>query len=255
MLLWRQWFVIRKNMPDLVGDGLIAVSLQLITLKFFLPAMGMASKWQMPLFVGNMLMLCFTVGYQYGLSVASDIATAKVLYYHTSLPIGPNWVIASYILGSMMSFIALLLPVGVIGFTFLSQEHALQGSLLSALPMFLLVVLFFTLLFTFLGVRFRIEAYMDFMWPRILGPMWTFGCLLFTWHRIHSFSPKISYLFFLSPITYSVEGMRQALLGGSQFLSLELCVGMLSLFCVSLLWWLRSVITCRLDIVTQRAAS
>ena len=104
LLLWRQWFVIRKNMPDMIGDGLIAVSLQLISLKFFLPAMGMSTKWQLPLFVGNMLMLSFTVGYQYGLTVASDIASEKVLYYHITLPVAPQWVLGSYILGAMASF-------------------------------------------------------------------------------------------------------------------------------------------------------
>lgn len=255
LLLWRQWFVVRKNIPDMVGDGLIAVSLQLISLKFFLPAMGMDTKWQLPLFVGNMLMLMFTVGYQYGLSVASDIVSAKVLYYHVALPVRPYVVLLSYILGAMTSFFALLLPVGTIGISFLAHEHALQGSILLGAGMFLLSILFFTLLFTYLGVRFQLDVYLDYMWPRVLGPMWTFGCLLFTWKRIHSFSPKISYLFFLSPVTYCVEGMRQALLGGSQFLSLQLCAGMLSIFCFVLIWLLSSSVYARLDLVTERVSS
>ena len=157
-------------------------------------------------------------------------------------------------MGAMMSFGALLIPVAVIGFSVLTREHALNGSFLLGGVMFLLILLFFSLLFTFLGVRFRIEAYLDFMWPRILGPMWIFGCLLFTWKRIHSFSPKISYMFFLSPVTYCTEWMRNALLGDAQFLSVPLCAGMLSLFCVVLLCWLRSAIRSKLDIVTMRSA-
>ena len=65
-------------------------------------------------------------------------------------------------------------------------------------------------MFTYLSIRFTPNVYLDNMWPRVLGPMFTLGCLLFTWNRIHSFSPKVSYLFLLSPVTYCVEELRHA---------------------------------------------
>ena len=144
MLLLRQWFVICKQLPNMFGDGLVVVSLQIIMLKYFLPAMGMSFQWQFPLFIGNMLMLCFTIGYQYGLGITNDIATHKVIHYHASLPLSPQWAVLSYLCGAIMSFFVLLVPVGCIGGFFLNASAQLNGSFFAIALMLTLNIIFCT---------------------------------------------------------------------------------------------------------------
>lgn len=252
VLLARQWFVVLKRLPEMFIDGGVAVLLQVIMLRFFLPTMGMSTEWQFPLFIGNMLMLCFTVGYQYGLALSHGIETTRVVQYHSCLPLSSVAVVISYLVGAIISFFVLLVPVGCIGGWFLRHHAVFKGDVGTAALMIAVVVLFFTIAFTTLGVRYTPEYFLDHVWPRLLGPMFIFGCLLFTWKRIHSFSPKISYLFLLSPVTYCVEGVRHAILGDPQFLSVPLCIGVIAILSIGLLYLLCGGLTQRIDLVKRR---
>lgn len=252
-LLARQWFVVARRLPDMFIDGGVAVLLQVIMLRFFLPTMGMSSEWQFPLFIGNMLMLCFTVGYQYGLALTHDIEHTRVVQYHSCLPLSSMAVLVSYLAGAIVSFFVLLVPVGLIGSWFLRHHAVLKGDIGTAVLMITVVILFFTISFTTLGVRYTPEYFLDHVWPRLLGPMFIFGCLLFTWQRIHSFSPKVSYLFLLSPVTYCVEGVRRAVLGDPQFLSVPVCISVIVVLSIGLLYLLYGGLTQRLDLVKERA--
>lgn len=252
LLIIRQWYVLRGTIPDLLGDGLIAGSLYIVVLKYFLPAMGMDANWQIPLFIGNMMMLCFTVGFQFGLKLTQDITHEKVMHYHLALALPTRWVLGTYVASFFFGFVALMLPIGMLGTLLLATTQTFNGTIMGSVLMWTLVLLFFSLLFTTLGVIYSPDKFLDHVWPRVLGPMFILGTMLFTWQRVHSFAPRVSYLFLFSPITYCVEGLRRAVLGDPQFLPVWLCCGMVLLVSAFLFWLLRSSIRGRLDTVVVR---
>lgn len=246
-LIEREWLVVRRGLPAAFIDGVTALGLHIIMLKFFLPALGMAPTWQLPLFLGNIMMLSFSVGYQRGMQITFDISTRNIAGYYFSLPISFWWVVLVHVGGAMVTLATLLLPMGCIGMYLLQGGMPIAGTVLSTVLMTTLVMLFFALLFTMLGIRFTPERYMDHMWPRVLGPMWIFGTMLFTWQRINTFSPQLSYLFLCSPVTYCVEGLRRAVLGDPQFMSVPLCASIVAGCCLVLTFFLCAGVRSRLD--------
>lgn len=252
LLILRQWYVLRGTIPDLLGDGLVAGCLYIIVLKYFLPAMGMDPAWQIPLFIGNMMMLCFTVGFQFGLKLTEDITHAKVMHYHLALALPTRWVLSTYVASFFFGFIALMIPIGLLGTILLATTQTFNGSLLASLLMWTVVLLFFSLLFATLGILYNQDQFLDHIWPRVLGPMFILGTMLFTWQRVHEFAPRVSYLFLFSPITYCVEGLRRAILGDPQFLPVGLCVAVVLSVSGFLIWLLSGAIRNRLDTVVVR---
>lgn len=246
-LIEREWLIVKRGLPEAFIDGVTAFSLHIIMLKFFLPALGMATTWQLPLYLGNIMMLSFSVGYQRGMQITFDISTRNIAGYYFSLPVSFWWVVLVHVLGAMVTLCSLLLPMGIAGMWVLQGGMPIAGTVGATVLMATLVMLFFALLFTTLGIRFTPEKYMDHMWPRVLGPMWIFGTMLFTWQRIHIFSPQLSYLFLCSPVTYCVEGLRRAVLGDPQFMSVTLCAGVVATCCVVLTFFLCSGVRHRLD--------
>ncbi|MGD1997930.1 MAG: hypothetical protein PVJ92_03390 [Candidatus Dependentiae bacterium] len=246
-LIEREWLVIKRGLPEAFGDGVTALSLHIIMLKFFLPALGMATTWQLPLYLGNIMMLSFSVGYQRGMQITFDISTRNSAGYYFTLPISFWWVILIHVGGAVVTLCTLLLPMGCVGMYLLQGGMPIAGTLWQTVLMAMLVMFFFSLLFTMLGIRFTPEKYMDHMWPRVLGPMWTFGTMLFTWQRIYSFSPNLSYLFLCSPVTYCVEGLRRAVLGDPQFMSVTYCASVVAVCCLVLTILLCAGVRRRLD--------
>lgn len=79
----------------------------------------------------------------------------------------------------------------------------------------------------------------DTLWKRFNAPMIDFGGMWVPWAVIYQFSPILGYITYINPLIYISEGLKQAMIGGPQFLSFSLCIGMLSLFTImfTLLAW------------------
>jgi ABC-type polysaccharide/polyol phosphate export permease len=98
-----------------------------------------------------------------------------------------------------------------------------------------------------LALSFSYQWYMDNIWPRILSPLLCLGAVFFTWHGINLFSPRIAQLTLLNPFTYVAEGIRQGLLGGTEYLPFTYCVPAVFLALVVVVGLLAYGIKKRLD--------
>jgi ABC-2 type transport system permease protein len=78
-----------------------------------------------------------------------------------------------------------------------------------------------------LAVMFlRIKTLSSF-WVRFNQPLQAFGGFWIPSHIIHTFSPALGYLVRLNPLMYLTEGIRQALIGGPDFLPIWQCASAL----------------------------
>jgi len=55
-------------------------------------------------------------------------------------------------------------------------------------------------------------------------PLFIFSPAYFTFKTITPILPLFSKLYYLNPLTYSIEGLRVSLLGGNDYLPLWLCI-------------------------------
>ena len=98
----------------------------------------------------------------------------------------------------------------------------------------------YTFLILYLG-SFCISAYQAFIvcflkkssefdniWPRFNQVLISLGGFWIPRAIISKFSPLLGYVVLLNPYLYITEGLRQAILGGDQFMPLYVCIGMLS---------------------------
>src|SRR5579872_1441120 len=72
----------------------------------------------------------------------------------------------------------------------------------------------------------------DSLWKRLNAPMIDFGGMWVPWIVMYKFSPILGYLSYINPLIYVSEGLKQAIVGGSQFLSISTCIIMLMVFTV-----------------------
>lgn len=68
------------------------------------------------------------------------------------------------------------------------------------------------------------------LWMRINIPMNILGGFWVPLHIIQQAVPLLSYLVYLNPLIYLTEGLRSAILGSPEFLSVWICASALSLF-------------------------
>jgi ABC-2 type transport system permease protein len=67
-------------------------------------------------------------------------------------------------------------------------------------------------------------------WMRINFALITFAGFLVPWYVMKQFSSILGYVLLLNPLLYITEGLRQAILGSPQYLSLWICCSMLMLW-------------------------
>lgn len=67
-------------------------------------------------------------------------------------------------------------------------------------------------------------------WMRINTFLIAFAGMFFPWHVMKQFSSLLGYILLLNPLLYITEGLRQAILGSSQYMPLWICCSMLILW-------------------------
>lgn len=102
----------------------------------------------------------------------------------------------------------------------------IQANIPAFILMYLLTLIFYGALFLGLSLYYEYSWFMQNLWPRRLTFLITLSPLLTIFKRVESFSPFFAKLMLFNPLTYLVEGMRAALIGGTEYLPLSLCVPM-----------------------------
>lgn len=67
-------------------------------------------------------------------------------------------------------------------------------------------------------------------WMRINFALITFAGFFIPWHVMKQFSSVLGYVLLLNPLLYITEGLRQAILGSPEYISLWICCSMLLLW-------------------------
>ena len=158
----------------------------------------------------------------------------RTIDFELTLPIAPRLLILQKAIRYTTMYIfegLLLFPVGklLLGSRF-SLEHFCLGKFLA---MFITVNTFFGCGTLLLAGIAQTRSIRNSLWNELLMSLWDFGGYYFTWLAAASAYPLFAYSMLLNPITYTMEGLRNTVLGAETSLNFFLCLGVLA--CLSIL--------------------
>lgn len=232
-LIRRNMRVFSAELVNTIIDGFVLVVSDVILFGYFLPLMGMSRELIAPLYIGTLIFILFFLGENLAIRHVFDLKYDRFIDYHITLPISKSWLFAHYIISFMIEALILSIPLLIAGFVLLPTTNLSIDlpRIMAALALYLLVLLFFGIFFLYMSLSSSYEWFMDNLWPRVLSPLYSFGCTVFTWHQVYSISKPLALVCLLNPMTYISEGLRSLLIGG-EFIPAWICtlVVILSIF-------------------------
>ena len=247
-LAYRDFKFILSELITRIIDGLVIATMQILVIGYFLPILGMPTYLVGPLFIGMITQIVFSAGYNIAFKYANDLHHAKFINYQMALPLPKKWLFAQIILSFMIELMMITLPIIIFGTVILSSALPLNPpSWILLIFMYLLNLLFYSLLFLQISFSSSYTWFMDNVWARRLTPLFFFGCGYYTWKGLFNFNETIAYLFLLNPVTYVHEGLRSALFGQEHYIPLLICMGVVSSACIGLGYLLGRAVKKRLD--------
>lgn len=233
MLVYRDILVIKQRVGSMLIDASIELLVNITTFGALLPIMGMSREFIIPLYIGGMTAQMFYFAYSFSFGIVFDIRYDRFIDYRMTLPISKRWLFASYITKFVMETAIITAPLMTIGLFILRNNINFidPQPLLFALMYFLTLVLFGTMFLGF-SLYYEYDWFMQNIWARRLNFLFLFSPLFLVWHRVYDFSPIFARCMLLSPLTYTVEGLRATLLGGPNYIPVSLCFIGISLFMV-----------------------
>lgn len=247
-LLSRDVKILAKTLISRFIDGTFLLCTQVLGFGYLLPLAGMPAALIAPVFLGTMTRIFLFLGYGFALRRVLDIKDHHIIDYHLTLPLSKTWLIGQYIVSFMIEALLVSFPLLMLGMILLQPSFPFaQINWIAFALIYPLIILFYAILFAYLGFSSQYEWFMDNIWARRLTPLAFLGCSLVSWKATYAFSPFFAVLFLFNPLTYVNEGLRASLLGTHEYLPLWICISVISASCLFLLWLLAHAVNKRLD--------
>jgi ABC-2 type transport system permease protein len=195
-----------------------------------------------------MTQIVFSSAYGIAFAYVTDLHRNRFINYQLTLPMPKTFLFGEFIFIFMIEIFFISLPLIIAGSLFLGPLFPLHhANWFLIIAMYLLSLLFFSLLFIYLAFNTEYTWFLDNVWARRLTPLFLLGCSFFTWKKLYAFNKTLGTLFLCNPLTYIHEGLRGAFLGQENFLPFWICFGMTLISCTLLVLLLSYAIKKRLD--------
>ena len=248
VLLQRDIKILIPKLHGRLIDTTAQVTSQLLLFGLLLPALGMPRHFIGPILIGSQLLTFFSLNYGLALTLVYEMKFGGFINYQLTLPLPKRWLFDKYL--TYFTLEAAIISIPAISTSIFILRNAIDLSNAQWVLFFTLYIfgLFMWATF-FLSSAFIYDNdwFRNNMWARRNTLLFTTSTHFTTWYTVHSFSPKVSMLFLLSPATHHLEALRAALLGRAQYLPLYLTVPMMVLFIGFNLWLLNRGIYKKLD--------
>lgn len=176
------------------------------------------------IFSGNIIIPLMTTAFTIMFNLFFDLQGPKYITYQMTV-LSPRLVLLQRLLFGWMLAFTLTAPFYPIGKVLLGSELDTAHTRWPAvLGMVLVSTLFCTSYHLLAAIYITNPATINTFWARINGPMLSLGGLFIPLCTMQQFSVLFGNLMYLNPALYVTEGLRQAIIGGNQFLPLWVCV-------------------------------
>jgi ABC-2 type transport system permease protein len=182
------------------------------------------AKMSTLLFAGNVIIPLMGTAFHMAFEVFFDLLGNKFITYQTTI-LRPELVILARILFAWILIFCLMLPFYPLGKLFLGSFLDTSATNWFYIALVLLASSLMCVSYHMLAaVYFTKISQIELLWARINLPMFTLGGFWIPRNIIYKFSPTLGTLLYLNPVIYVTEGLRQAMIGGPQFLPLWVCI-------------------------------
>ncbi len=225
-LITRDLKVIRQRLHNLIIDGLILVCVAVLVFGYLLPLLGMPTALIAPIFLGNSLSFFLaSLGYNFATRMVYDLKFNRFIEYFLTLPLPKRWLFAYFISSFIIETTIITLPLITLGFILLGNNFGpINGNFITFLAIYFLVLLFWALFFLGSSFTYSYQWFKNNIWARRIMPLFIFSPAFFTFKKVAAIIPTFAQCMLLNPLTYTVEGLRVALLGGGDYLPLTTCL-------------------------------
>lgn len=229
-LVHRNIYVMRKNITNLMIDGIILMVCEVVLFGQLLPMIGMPQNFIIPVYLGSVIMFIFFHGYSFADRMVYDLRFDRFIDYQQLLPLPINWLIGSMIISFMIETSILTLAQLTIGLLMLGGFSLFTTINWAALFLFyMLILLFFATLFLTLGFRYTFDWFVSNAWVRRCDPLLVISAVTFPWLDAYQVSPLLGYILLCNPITYATEGLRNLILNQPKYIPMSICIATLIL--------------------------
>jgi hypothetical protein len=228
----RELYVYKKQLPQLLVNHtlilpvMFSISIAYLQARsyFGANAHGMSTL----LFSGNIIIPLMTTAFSIMFALFFDLQGPRFVTYQITM-LNPRLVVLQRLLfGWLLTFI-LTAPFYPIGKLLLRTElNTANTSWPAVFAMVLVSTLFCTSYHLLAAIYITNPASINMLWARVNGPMLSLGGLFIPFFIMQQFSALFGKLMYLNPGIYITDGLRQAIIGGEQFLPLWLCMGVLT---------------------------
>lgn len=247
-LLARNLTVLLRTLHTRLLDNCITVTIMAIQFGYLLPLMGMKPTLSGPMLVGTLVHMTFHIGYSTALTRLYDLEYNRFINYHLTLALPTMWLFASYLITFFIEASVIIIPLMCFGIFLLGSKFIIiKTSFIALCIIYILGINFIGLLFLYCSFAYPLDWVKANLWIRRLSWLFIFSSTLFPWQPVYQYSPFLGTLFLLSPMTYIADGLRSALIGGTSFIPVWYCIGILIPFLCCLIIALRITARRRLD--------
>lgn len=247
-LLRRDLTVMKYKLKDMLIDSMIVVLTEILVLGKLYPLLGMSTSFIAPLYIGSSItFILFDLGYSFSMRYTYYTGYQETAY-HLTLPIPKKWIIAQHITYFVIESLIVTIPLISIGIWALSDVFGpIAGSWLLFCATYVLTLIYFGSFFFASSFWYEKSWFQDNMWPRRLSILLFFSSAFYAWQDVYKLSPLLGNILLLNPLTYVVEAMRAALLGQQDYLSIRICIPIITAFIFFDFWRITQGIKKRLD--------
>lgn len=244
----RNYKILYAQLKDSLIDKLILVSTYVVVFGHFYPLLGMSKEYVAPIYIGNFILLFFSLASSLSIAIVFDLQYQRFINYLLTLPISKRWLFAAYIVDFATHLFVTTLPLFLFGTLLLGHLFSInQAHWPLFLCMYLLSIFFVATLLIMMTFRYPYHWYMANLWPRRISILLTTSTVFISWYLINDFAPRVSYIFLCNPLTYMIEGLRATLLGPERYIGIGYCISALVAFTCITVVLLAHAIKRRLD--------
>lgn len=195
---------------------------------YIMPSMGFAQNYGSIILIASMATIGLFNMIQDASQLLVDFTGRRAIDFELTLPFPPRLLILQKALFYSFTYTAeglLLFPVGKL---LLGKSFSLENlSAWKFIAIFIVTNLFFGSTTLLLAGITNARSVRNSLWSELLMWLWDFGGYYFTWLAALAVYPWFAYSMLLNPITYTMEGLRGAVLGPVTSLNFYGCLSTL----------------------------
>lgn len=227
--LYRDFYVHVKQLPaHIINYSIIYPAMYIFAFAFLQTQIYFHGQTQVgaTVFAGTCLIPLIVMAFHITFDLLFDLEKNRHIDYQM-MALNPRLILVEQILFSSMFTFFIMIPFFPLARIFASSYIDLSN--VSWSPLFLILYLGSLCVSAYhklAAILLTVET-ISMFWTRVNHILLVLGGFWIPLHIVSSFSPTLGFLLRFNPIVYLTEGLRQSIIGGSQFLPLAQCVAAL----------------------------